>query len=180
MFNERYGIQDDPLGYALRLVLNNTYNTKKYLDNFINNSTIDDCQQERERLKLKISQSESSRRIVYCSIINKNLSIHGIYTSKHNIYELYRKAFTRFRVSSHMLAVETGRWNRRGRGRLPIEERLCSCGLVQSEEHVIGYCPVSQILREKYEFTSIDNLFSGNFTNEDVCKIIYEVLELYI
>ena len=33
--NERYGLQDDPLGFALRLVLNNTYKTSNYLNNLI-------------------------------------------------------------------------------------------------------------------------------------------------
>ena len=60
-----------------------------------------------------------------------------------------------------------------------MEERLCSCGLVQSEEHVISFCPLSQSLRDNYEFTCIEELMSGRFSNETACKIIYEVLELY-
>ena len=98
---------------------------------------------------------------------------------KHNIFEIHRIAFTRFRVSSHSLAVETGRWNRRGRGRLPLEERLCSCGLVQSEEHVISICPHSQQIRNSYGFSCINDLMSGRFDNDIVCKIIYEILDLY-
>ena len=179
MFNERCEILDDPLGFTLRLVLNGNYRTGIYLNNLINNSNFNDCQQETIILKDSIRQSVSSRRIVYCNTINTELNIHSIYTCKHNIYEFHRTAFTRFRVSSHMLAVETGRWNRRGRGRLPMEERLCSCGLVQSEEHVISSCPLSQSLRDNYGFTCIDDLMSGSFSNETVCKIIYEVLELY-
>ena len=179
MFNERCVIVDDPLGFSLRLVLNGNYRTSNYLNDLINNSDFNDCQSETFCLKDSIRQAASSRRIIYCNIINTDLSTHSIYTCKHNIYEVYRTAFTRFRVSSHMLAVETGRWNRRGRGRLPMEERLCSCGLVQSEEHVISFCPLSQSLRDNYEFTCIEELMSGRFSNETACKIIYEVLELY-
>ena len=83
-------------------------------------------------------------------------------------------------VSSHMLAVETGRWNRRGRGRLPMEERLCSCGLIQSEEHVVSDCPISQNLRNKYGFASINDLMNGNIPDETACKFVYEILNLYI
>ena len=176
--NERYGLQDDPLGFALRLVLNNTYKTSNYLNNLINDN-VNDHFQDNESLKTSIRQSDSSRRRVYCNSINNDLSTHSIYSTKHNIFEPYRIAFTRFRISSHNLAVETGRWNRRGRGRLPMEERLCSCGQIQSEEHVISSCPLSQSLRDNYNFSNINDLFTGNFPNETLCKIIFEVLELY-
>ena len=76
--------------------------------------------------------------------MNTNLSVHEIYKKRHNISEFHRMAFTRFILSSQSLAVETGRWNRRGRGRLPMEERLCSCGMIQTEEHVVCQCPRSQ------------------------------------
>ena len=100
----------------------------------IDNDNLKDHLLDTESLKASIRQSESSRRKVYCDIINSDLSTHSIYIDKHNIYEPYRIALTRFRISSHNLAVETGRWNRRGRGILPMEERLCSCGLIQSED----------------------------------------------
>lgn len=94
-------------------------------------------------LKTNIRVSESSKRVVYCRYINPDLIVHNLYLTKSNIFEVHRVAFTRFRVSSHSLAVETGRWNRRGRGRLPMEERVCSCGAVQSKEHVISFSPIS-------------------------------------
>ncbi|KAK7074213.1 hypothetical protein SK128_018360, partial [Halocaridina rubra] len=71
----------------------------------------------------------------------------------HTINELHRLSFTRFRVCGHSLVCETGRWNRRGRGRLLPEERLCMCGDVQNERHlplgrlvsVILLCPNPRI-----------------------------------
>ena len=179
MLNGRYELQDDPLVYALKLVLNSTYNTSNHLRNLITNNNVNDYMQDTESLKDSIRQSDSSRRRVYCDYVNSGLSIHSIYTKKHNVYEPYRISFTRFRVSSHNLACETGRWNRRGRGILPMEERLCSCGLVQTEEHVISLCQISQNLRDNYNFLNINDLFSGNFQSDTVCKIIFEILELY-
>ena len=179
MYNNRINLSDDPLGFVLKFILSNRYNTKNYLNKLINNSNINDCQNESEKLKNCLRRSESSRRRVYCNEINANLDVHDIYFKKHNIFEIHRIAFTRFRVSSHSLAVETGRWNRRGRGRLPLEERLCSCGLVQSEEHVISICPHSQQIRNSYGFSCINDLMSGRFDNDIVCKIIYEILDLY-
>ena len=179
MVTDRYPLQDDPLGFVLRLVLNSTSATRNYLHNIINDDT-NYCQQDLELLKHNLMQSESSRRVTYRSIMNIDLNIHNIYNTKHNVYELYRTAFTRFRVSSHMLAIESGRWNRRGRGRLTVEERLWSCGLglVQSEDHVISSCPLSNGLRNKYNFICINDLMSGDIPMETVCKFFYEVLEL--
>ena len=60
-----------------------------------------------------------------------------------------------------------------------MEERLCSCGAIQSEEHVVSYCPLSQPIRDSYRFACIEDLMSDKFSNDVSCKIIYEVLNLY-
>ena len=179
MYSERFNLDDDPLSFALKLVLNNRYNTRTYLDNLINDNSIDDFQSDMQSLKNSILTSESSRRIVYRDTMNTNLSVHNIYSKRHNICEFHRVAFTRLRVSSHSLAVETGRWNRRGRGRLPMEERLCSCGDIQSEVHVLSHCPVSQHIRDEYDFSCVTELMSERFTDEVLCKIIFRILNLY-
>ena len=82
-------------------------------------------------------------------------------------------------MSGHSLAVETGRWNRRGRGRLPVEERLCVCGLVQNERHVIEFCPLTQNIREANGIVSMEDLFTGCNDHSKTCKIIYEILHTY-
>ncbi|MPC30947.1 hypothetical protein E2C01_024219 [Portunus trituberculatus] len=57
--------------------------------------------------------------------INPYLELHDIYTERHAINDLLRISFTKLRLSEHNLAIETGRRNRIGRGRLPVEERIC-------------------------------------------------------
>ena len=50
-----------------------------------------------------------------------------------------RRRLAQFRMGSHMLGVETGRWQR-----LPRAERLCqrcSCNVVDDEAHMIWGCP---------------------------------------
>ena len=50
-----------------------------------------------------------------------------------------RRRLAQFRMGSHMLGVETGRWQR-----LPRAERLCqrcSCSAVDDEAHMIWGCP---------------------------------------
>ena len=61
-----------------------------------------------------------------------------------------------------------------------MEERLCPCGEIQTEEHVINNCPLSQHVRDEYKFTSIADLMSDKFPIEVVCKIIYNILNLYV
>ena len=60
-----------------------------------------------------------------------------------------------------------------------MEERLCSCGGIQTEMHVVSHCPLSQNLRDEYEFTCITDLMSGRFENKVACKILFKVLKLY-
>ena len=129
-------------------------------------------------LKASLVNNMSSRRVTY-KMINPDLSLHYIYKEKHAINESHRLSFTRFRVSGHNLACETGRWNRRGRGRLPLEERLCSCGGIQTEQHVVQECPLTHDIRQRYNFSQIQHLFSEYIKPELTCKIIHEILTVY-
>ena len=96
-----------------------------------------------------ITASTGSRYVVYRSVMNPRFEIHSLYKERHTINDRFRISFTRFRVSGHSLCVETGRWNRRGRGRLPLEERLCACG--ETERHVVEVCPVSSDIRQAFD-----------------------------
>ena len=104
--------------------------------------------------------------------MNPDLTVHDVYTCRHGVREDHRISFSRFRLSAHWLAVEVGRWNRRGRGRLPLEERLRPCGMVQTEDHVINECPFSQHIRDTYGLIGLYNLFCGTFESATVCSIV--------
>lgn len=95
------------------------------------------------------------------------------------INEFHRISFTRFRVSGHSLAIETGRWNRKGKGRLPVEERLCECGLIQTERHVIEVCHLTAHLRTNYNVNVLEDLFTDVIPHEQACKILHEVLNIF-
>ena len=59
-----------------------------------------------------------------------------------DLYHPQAMNIIKFRLGSHFLPIETGRWNR-----TPRNERLCStCGVLGDENHVIYSC--SQISRE--------------------------------
>ena len=111
--------------------------------------------------------------------INPTYTVHDIYKCNTKVNELERVSWTRLRVSGHSLAVEEGRWNRRGRGRLPLEERLCSCGEVQTERHVIEHCPRTMALRNQFHITTMENLFLERRDYETICRICNEILSVY-
>ena len=64
---------------------------------------------------------------------------------------------TRFRLGSHHLPVETGRWNGTDR-----HSRICTtCGEFGDENHAIYHC--SLIFRDDIEIdTSISNIWTEN------------------
>ena len=65
------------------------------------------------------------------------------------IYEKkFKTAFTKFRLSSHDLAIERGRYEN-----IPRDERICkNCNLnmVENEFHFLLVCPKYRDLRRKY------------------------------
>ena len=114
--------------------------------------------------------------------INPHHSVHDIYTTNIDVNELECVSWTRLRVrvNGHSLTVEEGRWNRRGRGRLPMEERLCSCGQVQTERYVIEHCPRTTALHQQHNITTIENLFIERKDYNTVCNICHTVLSEYL
>ena len=42
--------------------------------------------------------------------------------------------------------------------RIPREDRLCPCGVIQTEEHVICHCPLSDHFRSQFGAVSFSNI----------------------
>ena len=177
MWDERHDLPDDPLGHVIQLALNARTHTSRYVRGLIDND-IDDVQVAMIRLRHDVANTTSSRRTIY-RILNVDLSVHEMYITRGNIIERYRMAFTRLRLSAHSLTVETGRWNRRGRGRLPLEERLCLCGDVQTELHVFESCPLTQQLRESYNIVSLTNFLNESNDYHITCEAVYKILSIF-
>ena len=177
MWAERVNMIDDPFFFAIQLVRNSNITTGRHINDLINND-FDDVGQSMNNLHQEIINSQSSKCIYYKEI-NPNMHIHDIYINKSTVNELERISWSKLRLSAHSLAIETGRWNRRGRGRLPIDERLCQCGLVQTEFHVFEECVLSQHFRQMYNVTSLFNLVSERQDLPEVCHIVHSILNIY-
>jgi hypothetical protein len=132
-----------PISKAIAIAKSGNTKANKIIDlcleSYSNIVTVD-----MENIRMRVIQSETSRRVTYRSL-NPNLSVHSIYGSANKLPEYLRKAITRVRLGSHRLKIETGRWSR-----IPVDQRLCSCGLaIQSEEHVLLTCNLTNKLRKK-------------------------------
>ena len=86
----------------------------------------------------------------------------------------YRQALSRFRMSSHTLEIEGGRWRRKER-----EERIClycTSGSVESEIHALLHC--SKHNRERLEFLehierlNLSDIIESKSYNELFCNIM--------
>ena len=88
----------------------------------------------------------ATKFMTYVNTLNPGLSVSPIYNTDTYIPDYQRVAFTRMRVMSHRLKVETGRWSR-----IPADQRVCPCDgtSVQDEEHVLVACPRTQHLRQR-------------------------------
>ena len=178
MQRSRHNIPDDPFAHALALSLGSRTHTSRYLSNLIDGE-ITDVRTSLETIRTRIlNNPRNSNRLSWYIRVNPTLSVHPTYTQKfHAVNDLHRVAWSRLRLSAHSLAIEEGRWNRRGRGRLPEEERLCSCGEIQTEAHVIEQCHRTAHLRQQHGFLTVEELMTKNISQ--LCEISSSILNIY-
>ncbi len=106
-----------------------------------------------------------------------DLNVHEVYSQTDPIFpECHRIAFSKLHLVSHNLRNETGRW-----ARLPREQRLCQCRSVQTEDHIIADCALSRTIRDRnpHMVFTLPEFFWDN-SNHDVCKVVYDLLNLYM
>ena len=165
ILKERARMTDDPFMHVWSICsLANTKAIKYYkgiLDINGSHSTAD-CQSRLTRML----NSEKTKLSEYREL-NPSLSQPPIYTDP-IVREYERVVATRLRLGSHDLMVERGRWSR-----LPRENCLCECGKIQTVEHIICYCPLTQEVREKYPDTNFASirLFWENPDPKTICEI---------
>ena len=170
-------MEDDPLVHAMRIVLDYNDSVSRYIQNLISENN-NDVEEGKYELQLKLRNSSSNRTLFYRTV-NPDLVVHNIYGNQVRVNEIERMSWTKLRLSAHSLAIETGRWNRRGRGRLPMDERLCSCGEIQTETHVIENCPISSQIRQTYNVTTAIDLLVNRTDYDVICTIVHKLLSLY-
>ena len=136
----RTELADDPLGHVLRLVEREDPTMWRNIQNVM--SINDHVKSAQDQLKESAQSDPRSRVVTYCHL-NPGHLVHHLYTqSQHYIPDSLRISFTRLRLSSHRLRIELGRWSN-----TPRDARLCNCGSVQDEEHILKCVENEEILR---------------------------------
>lgn len=74
---------------------------------------------------------------------------------------------------AHNLRIKTGRWSR-----LPREERLCPCGEIQTERHIIENCRLSQEVRLKFSLDFRCETIM-NCINVNAANAVYETITIF-
>ena len=115
----------------------------------------------------------------YISDLNPFLDSHPVYTTNVFIPDYQRISLSRIRLMSHNLKIETGRWSR-----IPRERRVCQCdgSQLQTEAHVLIYCPLTDSIRHRYPeliFSIINILLTDVNHLKLLCKYAYEILEFF-
>ena len=106
-------MNEDPFltAYNIGIIHRNKY--ALYIKKLItsdNNFIIDDIAKMRQQIRDSDSSRSKFRKYLE---INPTLQCHEVYLSKNADYnELQRIEFTKFRLSSHNLKIELGRWTR--------------------------------------------------------------------
>lgn len=115
----------------------------------------------------------------YKNELNLSLNVHPIYKSSIFIPDYQRQSFSRVRLISHNLKIETGRWSR-----IPRERRVCPCDgtQLQTETHALTSCPLTQNIRVSYpmlDFSDLNRLFSEDSHIRQLCSYVHEALCVY-
>ena len=156
-------IQDTPLLKIYKLC--EVKRTKGYI--FLSQLLQPSMQQETSVVeKFRIKNTSKARTY---RTINPNMTVHKAYTSQEYIDERERLSFTRFRLGSHHLKIETGRW-----ARIEAENRVCNCGGgIQDEHHVLFTCQKTESERRKFGVNELENDDIGVMMDVmDVHKVI--------
>ena len=165
---------DDPLYMAIELVRQANTTSYRIIIRDMQQVNENIIQKEREKIQVSVRNTRTTKRQTYVNL-NPKLCSPQIYT-KVEIPEYKRVEYTRFRLSSHNLKIETGRWSRISR-----ENRKCICEMnaIQSEDHVALECPLTAELTISHNIVaeSLEQLFD-KCTSENV-DYIYKLKKMF-
>jgi hypothetical protein len=176
-YRQNISLQDSPLNRAIQLAITSKSPIGLYI-NLLDTDANSVSQQFMAACRHRILSSDATRMETYRQF-NSDLTVHPVYLAT-DISEQACISFTRMRLSSHYLRIETGRWSRLSR-----ERRLCVCGQVQDEGHVLCDCSETANLRHIYRCLgcdSIDTLMSNhNLTalTQCVCDVLNKINKNY-
>ena len=169
---------DQPFIWTYRLCRDNNTPAYKSLANSLVYNTLNDPFVNITN-SIRVKAMHGTKFNTYISELNVSLNSHPIYVTDKFIPDYLRESFTRIRLMSHNLKIETGRWSR-----IPREGRICRCNSenVQTETHVLVDCSLTHAIRIRYpmlNFQDTSSLFGEATHILLLCKYVREVLSFY-
>ena len=160
---------DDPLAIVLKLCRDAKTPCARYLDSLVTKTEIivQDSNETKERIRQAGPEKTKIRSYLE---LNPDLVVSSIYLDN-SVNELQRIKASRLRLSSHKLAIETGRWSR-----IPRDQRLCHCGEIQTEHHVICECRLTAHCRTNL-YANLVDFFKEN--PHTICRTVAESLSVF-
>ena len=143
--------------------------------NSANDITEKSIQDMRDKIQLKAGRGQS-RYLTYIEI-NPTLSRPDIYDSIVSTHKLHHTS--RLRMISHGLQIELGRHKRPA---TPTEERLCTCGDVETEKHYTQYCNLYTHIRHKYNINDeleLPHILNTHFTHDYITEL-HDCREIFV
>ena len=170
----RASYKDSYLESVMNLAMQSKSPAGQILKELIENSSPNFIVESVAQWKEAVQSSESTRRSAYKNF-NPLLSLSPVYFKTPEVPEHERIAFSRIRLSSHDLSFEKGRWSR-----IPPNERLCPCGEIQTDSHVLLHCNITQPIKDevKIHIDSITRLFM-NYETKTLCKFCSKILTAF-
>ena len=104
--------------------------------------------------------------------INMNRSSPEFY-SKYELSEDDRQILTKYRSGSHYLKIVTGSYYR-----TPVEQRTCKCKDIQTLQHVIFQCALTQHIRYETFPTNLQSFFANETLAAKKLREIEKLLSL--
>ena len=163
-------VYDDPFIQIWKLCNSSQMQASEYINKLL--AEEDPIGSDMAKLKNRVRNSTRTKFKWYAEEVNPELAVHHVYLGSSNkIPEKHRVVFTRLRTTLHHLAIETGRWVR-----VPLESRLCVCGAIQTEGHIVCHCPLTAYVRRSYpdiNFCDLSQVFP------DVTRLCAAVTDAY-
>ena len=167
-----------PIAFVLRLCRVNNTPAYRHLSRSLEYDTVTN---PFSRLANKVAEkrANSTKVDTYMSELNPSMDAHPVHTATEFIPDHLRMAFSRLRLMSHNLKIETGRWSR-----IPREERTCRCNntSIQTKSHVLIECHLTQDLRGRFpnlNFRDSTSLLDTTTNLHTLCKYIHEVITFF-
>jgi len=107
---------ESPVAHAWRIANDANTPAARYIRSITSNPTTNHLAD----LQSTVRESQRTKFITYRTLINPDLSVNSLYFDN-TLPEFQRRAITRFRLCSHNLAIERGRWSR-----IPRDLRQCN------------------------------------------------------